>query len=111
MRDVFHFQKTKSSRCRSAGELSPQFKSIEIVGLECGGEHPANLLQALRSFQCLRCASDSQVVYENLSLLHCSLGNPAYFPKFQIPEMLHADPNSHTQNGEHQTQSATRRPQ
>ena len=70
-----------------------QFETVEIVAIEGRGKNAANLIVVARDFELLGSAADGQVVDEDLRLVEGAVGDAGQFAKFEIAEMLDANPD------------------
>jgi hypothetical protein len=81
-----------------------QFETIEVVAAEGREENPANLIVIASDFEFLRGAADGQIVDENLGLVEGTVGDAGQFTEFEIAKVLNTDPDSDSQDGEHEAE-------
>src|SRR5947209_13242587 len=95
----------------SRKKLKRQFEAIKVVAAECREQDSTHLLIVAGDLQFLSGATDRQIIDENLGLIQRAMGNAGQLSKFQISEMLNADPDSDSQYRKHQTERASCWPQ
>src|SRR5579872_1196642 len=76
------------------GWMNSQAKRVEVVVLESLFEDFADIDKALCPRQLSLGTSDSQIIADDLPLLHCPECKPAQFQKLGIPKVLHAKPEA-----------------
>src|SRR5579864_3620392 len=108
MRHFLGFHKLERA---GRGNTYPQFKGIEVVAGEGRGQYARNLLKSFRHFELFSRATDSEIVHEDVALLNGALRDAPDLSKFQIPQVLYANPNAGAKHREHQAQCASRWPQ
>ena len=81
-----------------AGEgVHIEFEAIEIVAAKGCGQNAANLFVIAGHFQFLTGAADREIIDKDLRLIQRPTSNAGDLSKFEIPQVLHADPNAHAQ--------------
>src|SRR5215813_4795866 len=92
---------------KPAAEFSAKFECVEVVGIECCGQNLSNLLKALGCLEFFRCTPNREIVHEDLALFDRALCHASQLSEFQVPEMLHSNPNARPEHCEHQAQRAS----
>ena len=90
--------------------ISAEFERIEIVAFERGDQNPADLFEIPGHFELLDRAAHRKVVDHDLPLIDGALRHASQLAKFQIIQMLHAKPNACSDDRQHQSEGAARRP-
>jgi len=88
----------------SGKHCDTQFETIEVVAAKGREENPANLIEIASDFEFLRGAADGQIVDENLGLVEGTVRDAGQFTEFEIAKVLNTDPDSDSQDGEHEAE-------